>query len=630
MYVTTANTQCSVVDGLYATRANHILLSLDLSVDEKIYGLGERFGPFIKNGQAIDIWNEDGGTSSELTYKNVPFYISSRGYGVFFNHPGRVMLEVQSERTTRVNVVVQGEELECMIIAGPKIKDVLDRYTALTGRPGLPPAWSYGLWLTTSFTTSYDEKTVTGFLDGLQEREIPLGVFHFDCYWMKGFQWCDFKWDEEMFPDAEAYLKRMHERGLKVCVWINPYIAQASSLFQEGKEKGYLVLRADTHTETVWQWDNWQAGMALVDFTNPEASKWYTGHLESLMDMGVDAFKTDFGERIPFDPQRIKWWNGADPERMHNYYSFMYNKAVYEMMQSKGKDACLFARGATTGGQKFPVHWGGDCNSTFEAMAETVRGGLSLALSGFGFWASDIGGFEGYPAPALYKRWVQFGLLGSHSRLHGSGSYRVPWIYDSDDSPYKDTGEGEKCSKVLRESVLLKIKLMPYLLRLGLEASLKGTPVMRAMLLEFEEDWNVWHLDTQYMLGDNLLVAPVFSEDGEVRFYVPETIEKGTWRSWFDWGKTYEGGKWYVEKHGFESLPLLVRPGAVIPVNPKMKEAAGDVLDGLEVLVNGIYEEREIEIVEAKDVGKVGLTMKIGLDLKVEGRDVKVHDMSKA
>ncbi|ETN43559.1 uncharacterized protein HMPREF1541_02718 [Cyphellophora europaea CBS 101466] len=615
-YVSDANTSTySASDELYAEKDNHILFALDLSVHEKIYGLGERFGPFVKNGQAIDIWNEDGGTSSELTYKNIPFYLSSRGYGVFVNHPGKIMLEVQSERTTRVNVAVQAESVEYMVVAGPTPKAILDRYTALTGRPGLPPAWSYGLWLTTSFTTSYDEATVTGFLDGFRQRDIPLSVFHFDSFWMKGFHWCDFEFDADLFPDPKAYLARLRERGIKVCVWINPYVGQASKLFREGKEKGYFVLRADTATRTVWQWDNWQAGMALVDFTNPAATEWYVGKLKGLMDLGVDAFKTDFGERIPFDARKIKYFDGSDPRRMHNFYSFLYNKAVYEGMQAHGKDACLFARSATTGGQRFPVHWGGDCESTYEAMAETLRGGLSLGLCGFGSWAHDIGGFEGLPDPGLYKRWVQFGLLGSHSRLHGSGSYRVPWIFEE-----KYPGEDEKCSKVLREAVRRKLSLMPYLLRVAAEAGEKGTPVMRAMLLEVPEDQNVWNVDTQYMLGDALLVAPVFDKDGWVRFYVPETEGNGLWRSWFDGKKTYSGGKWYEEQHAFDSLPLLVKPGAVVPVNYKLKDFEGDVLNGLELLVNGpLDSEKEVKIVEAKDVASVSKTLVVGKDLSVKG-----------
>lgn len=636
-----------IEEGMYAQQENYILLELDLSVHEKIYGLGERFGPFVKNGQAIDIWNEDGGTSSELTYKNIPFCISSRGYGVFVNHPGKVMLEIQSERTTRVNLAIRGESLEYMIIAGPSPKDILNRYTALTGRPGLPPAWSYGLWLTTSFTTSYDEKTVTSFLDGFKTREIPLRVFHFDSFWMKSFQWCDFQFDDDNFADATGYLKRLKDRGMKLCVWINPYVAQASPLFLEGKKNGYFIMRADTPRSTVWQWDNWQAGMAVVDFTNPSARKWYATQLTRLMDMGIDSFKTDFGERIPFLPNQVRYHDGSDTVRMHNFYAYLYNQTVYETMSAHGRDPCLFARAATAGGQQFPVHWGGDCESTFEAMAETLRGGLSLAVSGFAFWAHDIGGFEGLPDPALYKRWVQFGLLGSHSRLHGSSSYRVPWIYDSERYP----GEDELCSKVLRDSVRRKMHLMPYLLRTALEGHLCGTPVMRAMFLEFgDSDPTVWSLDTQYMLGSEMLVAPVFSKDGEVHFYVPRSSSsssggdaknmKGKWRSFFDHGKTYDEGRWYTETHGFDTLPILLRPGAVVPFNPTLTVPDGDMLHGLQVLVNGPLvedgdgkgKEVAVEIVDAKDVHTVAKSFVVvanANELTVNGIEaVEILDVS--
>lgn len=631
--VSTTNTpKYDASEGMYAESENYILLELDLSVNEKIYGLGERFGPFVKNGQTVDVWNEDGGTSSELTYKNIPFYISSRGYGIFINNPGRVMLEIQSERTTRVNIAIQGESLEYMVIAGPSPKAILNRYTALTGRPGLPPAWSYGLWLTTSFTTSYSEETVTGFLDGFKQRSIPLNVFHFDCFWMKSFQWCDFQFDTDNFPDAQGYLARLKERGFKLCVWINPYIAQASPLFAEGQKNGYFIMRSDTARPTLWQWDNWQAGMAVVDFTNPAATEWYSSHLKRLMDMGIDSFKTDFGERIPFNPKRVKYHDGSDSVRMHNFYAYLYNKVVYETMSSHGKDPCLFARSATVGSQQFPVHWGGDCESTFEAMAETLRGGLSLGLSGFAFWAHDIGGFEGLPDPALYKRWVQFGLLGSHSRLHGSSSYRVPWVYDEEHFP----GEDQACSKVLRESVERKFTLLPYLLRVALEGHQSGTPVLRAMLLEFgDTDPNVWNIDTQYMLGDSLLVGPVFSKDGEVTFYVPYSSDDSSdakWRNYFDWTKTYEPGRWYTETHDFDTLPLLVRPGAVIPVNSSLKSPDGDVLDRLKIWVNGpLQVEKALEIVEASDVKSVSKNLTVKKDLKVVGlSDVEVVDLSAA
>jgi alpha-D-xyloside xylohydrolase len=563
----------SIADGQFSRKKNYMLIEFDLAVHETIYGLGERFGPFIKNGQTVDIWNEDGGTSSELTYKNIPFLMSSRGYGIFFNHPGRVMCEVQSERTTRINVAVEGEFLEYMVIAGPAPKDVLERYTRLTGRPSLPPAWSYGLWLTTSFQTDYSENTLTTFLDGLKDRDIQLSVFHLDALWMKTFQWCDFEFDDNWFPDAPGYISRIKERGLKLCVWLNPYVSQASSMFAEGKANGYFIMRADTQRPTVFQWDQWQAGTAIVDFTNPAACAWFSKRLQGLMDLGVDCFKTDFGERIPFDPKVVKYHDGSDPVRMHNFYPFIYNKCVWECIKSHtshvdgrqvGENPVLFARSATAGGQQFPVHWGGDCESTFPSLAETIRGGLSLACSGFGFWAHDIGGFEGLPDPALYKRWVQIGLLSSHSRLHGSTSYRVPWMFEE-----KYPGEDDKCSKVLRESVQRKTRLMPYILRTGLEAHRRGTPVMRPMFFEFPDDFNVWGLDTQYMFGGDLLVAPVLDPSGWVRFYVPEATSKAKWRSWFDTSKTYEGGKWVSLAD--LSLRLLWYPFAKEPARSMWK-----------------------------------------------------------
>ena len=321
---------------------------------------------------------------------------------------------------------VAGEALEYFVIAGDEPKQVLERYTALTGRPASVPAWSYGLWLSTTFTTNYDEKTVNGFIDGMAERDLPLSVFHFDCFWMREFNWCDFEWDSRTFPDPEGMLARLHEKDLHVCVWINPYIAQRSPLFAEAKAAGYLLKRTNGD---VWQWDLWQAGMGLVDFTNPDAAAWYQGKLRALLDQGVDAFKTDFGERIPLE---VDYFDGSSPERMHNYYTQLYNQAVFDVLEEKrgAGDAVLFARSATAGGQSMPVHWGGDSTSTFESMAETLRGGLSLAFSGFGFWSHDIGGFEGTPDAGVFKRWTAFGLLSSHSRFHGSNSYRVPWAFD--------------------------------------------------------------------------------------------------------------------------------------------------------------------------------------------------------
>lgn len=525
------------------TENTYMTQNLSLGVGELVYGLGERFTPFVKNGQNVEIWNEDGGTNTQLSYKNIPFYLTNKGYGVFVNHPEKVSYEVASEMVTKVGFTVEGNELDYFVINGPSMKEVIKRYTDLTGKPSLPPSWTFGLWLSTSFTTNYDEETVMSFVDGMLDRDIPLRVFHFDCYWMKEFHWSSFIWDDRVFPDPVGMLKRIKEKGLNVCVWINSYIGQESPLFKEGVEKGYFVKRPNGD---VWQWDMWQAGMALVDFTNPKAYKWFQDKLEALLDMGVDCFKTDFGERIPTN---VVWFDGSDPQKMHNYYTYLYNKCVYELLQKKrGKDdAVLFARSATAGGQKFPVHWGGDCWSDYESMEESLRGGLSLLMSGFGFWSHDIGGFESTSTADVYKRWAAFGLLSSHSRLHGSHSYRIPWAYD------------DEAVDVVRAFTKLKAKLMPYLYKTAVEASTEGVPSMRSMVLEFTEDRNTHTLDKQYMLGDSLLVAPIFNDESKGIFYLP----KGTWTNFFT-GETKAGEKWYEETFDYLSIPLFVKENSII------------------------------------------------------------------
>lgn len=412
-----------------------IAIQLHLSVGEDVYGLGERFGAYVKNGQSVDIWNEDGGTASEQGYKDIPFYMTSNGYGVLVNNRGHVSFEIGSENT---------------------------------------------------------EATINSFIDGMAERDIPLAAFHYDCYWMREFHWCDFEWDKRFFGDIESTLKRLHE------------------------DKGYLVRKPNGE---VWQTDFWQAGMGLVDFTNPAAREWFKDKVKALLNQGVDAIKTDFGERIPRD---VVWYDGSPKLSMYNWYTQLYNQAVFEAIEETyGKgNACLYARSATVGGQQQPVHWGGDCESTFNGMAQSLRAGLSLTSSGFGFWSHGIGGFEGaFPDPAVYKRWVAFGMLGSHSRLHGSTVYRVPWLFDEED---EKNGvalvPGQTAVDVVREFTKLKLELMPYVYQLGLQPHVNGTPVMRSMFVEFPDDPACRTLDRQYMFGPSMLVAPVFTYSGEVSY----------------------------------------------------------------------------------------------------------------
>ena len=550
--------------------------SLGIGVGEYIYGLGEHFTPFVKNGQSVDMWNEDGGTSTRQSYKNIPFYLTNKGYGVFVNHPEKVSFEVGSEFVSKAEFTVEGGELDYFFFNGPSMKEVLTRYTDLTGKPSLPPAWSFGLWLSTSFTTDYDEKTVTGFIDRMAAEGIPLRAIHFDPYWMKEFHWTSLVFDKKTFPDPEGMLRRFKEKNINVCLWINPYIGQESELFKEGLEKGYFVKRSDG---SVWQWDMWTAGMALVDFTNPGAYKWWQEKLGILVDMGVTCFKTDFGERVPTN---CVWYDGSDTMKMHNYYSYLYNKCVFELLEKKhGKNkAVLYSRCATTGGQKFPIHWGGDCWSDYESMEQSLRGGLSLTMSGFGYWSHDIGGFEDTSTPDVYKRWAAFGLLSSHSRLHGSHSYRVPWLYD------------DESVLVVKKFARLKARLMPYIFKTAVETNRYGYPMMRSMVMEFTEDRNTHCLDKQYMLGDSLLVAPIFNDQSIAEFYLPA----GKWTNYFT-NKIYEGGKWYRESCDYLSIPLFVKESSILVTGYTDERADYDYERDCEVHVYGMKDGDRAETV---------------------------------
>ena len=562
----------------------YMMTELSLKAGETVYGFGEKFTAFVKNGQVIEEWNEDGGTASQISYKNIPFYMTSEGYGVFVDHSGPVEFEVASEKVEYVGFSIPGEELRYHLMYGKTPADIIEVYTSLTGRPALPPAWSFGLWLSTSFKPEYDEATTSKMIEGMADRNIPLRVFHFDCYWMRALHWCDFVWDEKQFGDVKEMLSRYHEKGLKLCAWVNPYVSQYGDTFDELSEKGYFLMRRDGMG--VKQVDNWQPGLAVMDFTNPDARKWYADKIRKLIELGIDCIKTDFGERIPVD---VTYFDGSDPVAMHNMYSYLYQKTVFdtiEEVQGKG-NALIFARSATAGSQQFPLHWGGDCSASYPSMAETLRGGLSFAMSGFAFWSHDISGFEATATPDLYKRWAQFGLLSTQSRLHGSDTYRVPWIFD------------DEASDVVRTFTGLKCTLMPYIYRMAVIAHEKGTPVMRPMVFEFPEDPGCRYLDQQYMLGASLLAAPIFNDQSIGEFYLPD----GMWINMLD-GEILEGGRWYKRKYDYFHMPLFVKENSLIAIgandNVPDYDYARDVTLRYYLPKEGISTEAEIPGLDGK------------------------------
>ncbi|WOO86716.1 alpha-xylosidase [Mollicutes bacterium LVI A0039] len=561
-----------------------------LGVGEKVYGFGEKFTNYVKNGQVVEVWHEDGGTASEQTYKSIPFYLTTNNYGVFVDHSDKVDFEVGSEAVGKTQFAVAGEVLRFDIITGTNVSEVAMKFSKLGGDMPRVPEWSYGLWLSTSFTTEYNEETVLEFIDGMDSRNIPFEVFHFDCFWMKEYEWMNFEWNKDLFPDPEGLMKKIHDRGKKVCVWINPYIGQKAAVFDECYQNGYFVGGKDN---LPWQWDRWQAGMGLIDFTNPEAKEWYKNKLRMLVKMGVDSFKTDFGERIPvpsryYETDVVEYFDKSNPEEMHNYYTYLYNEAVFEVLQeTQGEgQACLFARSGTFGQGKLPVHWGGDCLSNYESMAESLRGGLSLSLSGYAYWSHDIGGFEAGCTPDIYKRWTQFGLLSSHSRYHGNSEYKVPWFY------------GEEAVEVSRKFAKLKNSLMPYIKEMENEVIELGLPMIRPMLMDYNYDRNAQDLDRQYMFGSKLLVAPIFNDQSIAEYYLPTNTR------WYNilTEEVKAGGSWYKETFDYLSLPLLLKSGEAIALSDNTDTTKFDVDAGFKVLAFDVIERRELSVISNNQV----------------------------
>lgn len=572
---------------------------LDLSVGELIYGLGEHFTPLVKNGQTVDIWNRDGGSNTEQGYKCVPFYLSSHGYGILVDTPDAVDYEIGTESVRHVQFSVEDEQLRYILIGGTEPLDVLSAYTALIGRSPVPPAWTFGLWLSSSWMPDWTGEEIVQAIDRMKENGIPLEVFHFDARWMEDFHDCDFVWAKR-YGDARKMLKQIHDRGLKVCVWINPYVSQVSRLFEEGMAQGYFLKKKDG---SIWQTDIWMCGMAIVDFTNPAAAKWYADRLGEIVDMGVDCIKTDFGERIPTD---VVYYDGSDPRKMHNYYAYLYNRTIYQMLVDKRgpREACVFARSATVGTQQFPINWGGDNYASYVSMAESLRGGLSFCQSGYGFWCHDMTGFNGKATPDLYKRWSAMGMMSTHSRLHSSKFLKMPWLYD------------EECCQVLSHFTKLKNRLMPYLFAGAVDVHASGRPEMCAMSLAFPHDPNCAYLDRQYMLGDSLLVAPVFNDQGTVQFYVPEG---GIWTD-IQSGEKFPGGKWYTRQYDYFALPLLAKPGAVIAMGAVEDKTVYDYADGITLQIYELQDGQSVTRV----IYQADLQQAMSVNVQRLGKEIRI------
>ena len=470
--------------------------------------------------------------------------MSTRGYGVFVNTSNAVSFRFgELEHTAHSIIVEDADILDMYWLYGPALKEILPRYTAITGHPALPPKWSFGLWM--GRITYNHQEQVEKIAKELRKHKIPCDLIHIDTGWYENEWDCNYCFGPDKFPDPIGMLKRLRQDGFRVSLWQWPNLSIGSPIFTEGQEKGFFAKRPNGSTYT---YPGFLEDTALIDYSNPEAVQWVQEKIYDLLDMGVAAIKVDFGEGAPVDAK----YHGVSGESMHNRYPLLYGKAIYEVtQQAQGQEqVVIWARAAWAGSQRYPVHWSGDGIARFEDLACVLRSALSFGMSGFPFYAHDIGGFSGIPTPELYIRWAQLGLFSSHARCHGEPP-REPWEY------------GDKAEDIFRKYTGLRYRLMPYIYSQAVECANSSLPMVRAMALEFQDDPVAAMIEDQYFFGSNILVAPVLDETNCRKVYLPSGI-------WIDyWNKNvHEGPCWLDVEAPLEILPLYIPAGSILPYGP--------------------------------------------------------------
>lgn len=523
----------------------HLVESFGLEPDEAIYGFGEKFTPLDKRGQAILLWNSDATlTGGDRSYKCIPFYASTRNYGVFVNFGGKIVFEVGSGySSTSLSFEAWSPKLEYIVILGSSLKEVISTYMGITGRPRLPPLWSFGFWQSRAEYKSREQ--VMNVARELRRRRIPCDVIHIDPSWLRPHHYCDLEWNTDAFPNPREMLKELSDMGFKVSLWMQPYIPKETELYREAVERGYLLKKKNGEAVDIVDFVHSSCG--IVDFTHPQAREWYKAILKRRMEEGVRVFKADMGEAIP---EEAAFYDGRTGLEAHNAYAVEYSSTVFEAVRDFYGEGLVWGRPGYAGIQAYPAQWAGDSHSTYKHMAATLWGVLSYSMSGVPFWSHDIGGFQGdRPTPELYVRWAQWGLLGPLSRAHGSPP-REPWEY------------GEEALKIFKKFDELRYSLIPYLCSLAVRSCDDCVPMVRPMVLEFQNDPTTWRIDSQYMLGKGLMVIPVLSEGGEVSYYLPG----GWWADFWRPRKELSGRVWIRQKVSLSSIPLWIREDAIIPI----------------------------------------------------------------
>ncbi|MHC4873529.1 MAG: TIM-barrel domain-containing protein [Planctomycetota bacterium] len=559
---------------------------LSLDPDEGIYGFGEDFMGLNKNGHTIDLYHEDAcGTMTPRAYKNVPFYASTNGYGLFVNMPARMTFWVGSRITSNIQMSIEDNYLDYFLIVGDSLKEITGRYTELTGKSPVPPRWSFGLWM--SKISYKSEEEVMAVAENLRKKKIPADVIHLDTHWFENDWVCDLEFSKERFPDPEAMMKKLKSMGFRISLWQQPYIRQTSKMFKEGIDGNYFLKNAlGVLTSSPLR--------GVIDYTNPEAVKWQMDKFRKLFKMGAAAIKTDFGEAAPDDGI---YCDGTPGHRAHNLYPLLYNRAIFETTKECTGEGLVWGRAATAGSQRYPLYWGGDNSTFFSNIEPSLCGGLSLGMCGFSFWSQDIGGFHGMPSTELYIRWMQVGVFGSHARVHGR----------NDREPYRF---GDECENICRKMLDLRSRLMPYIYTQSVESVNAGLPLMRPMILEFENDRNVRDMSNQFMFGTDIMIAPILKE-GEVErdVYFPA----GTWFNWWNNEKIESAaGVWKTISIPLDEIGIFIREGSIIPLGPLNQYIDENPLTEIEIHLFGNINDCSFTIYDNNQILKCNYSAKNG------------------
>jgi len=500
--------------------------------------------------------------------------MSSNDYGIFMNTTYKSKYKLGDYFQKAYQIETAENQLDYYFIYGPSLKEILSNYTDITGKTPLPPKWSFGLWMSRNSYRTQSEMLDTA--KKLRNKKYPCDVLHLDADWFEEELRCDFEFAKDDFPAPEKLVQDLKELGFHMSIWQLPYVHQSTNIYEEAKEKGYFEKGSDSTNMD-----------GIIDISNPAAKDWYKKKLANLLKMGIDAIKVDFGEGIEVDACYDKYIG----EEFHNLYPLLYNKMVFNLTKEihGSENAIIWARSAYAGSQRYPLHWAGDTDSDFPAMASTLKGGLSFALSGFPFWSHDIGGYFMTPEDDCYIRWMQLGLFSSHARFHGT-SPREPWHF------------GDKVVEVYKRFAKIRYKLIPYIYSEAYKCTKNSNPLMKPLVLEYEKDPNVINIDDQYLFGSNILVAPILTKENRRQIYLPE----GDWLDFWT-KKEYQGKSWIYYESSLDEMPLFIKKGSIIPTGPMMQYIGEKELNSLTI---NIYHKDKEEYLYYDDNEKFAIKCK--------------------